>query len=49
MKAFVDTVGIKSTNLKDKFFFPEFCGFPINLDVGKGYRQPYASFNDKEG
>ena len=38
-KALVDTVSIKSANLKD-------CGFPNCLDIGKGHKLPYAAWND---
>ena len=34
-KEFVDTVGIKSADLKDKFFALEFCGFPNCVNVYK--------------
>lgn len=36
LKAFVDTVRIKSADLKKKNFVLEFCGFPYFLDVRKG-------------
>ena len=42
-KALVDTLGIKSADLKDKFFVLEFCGFPNCLDVEKGRKLPYAA------
>ena len=45
LKAFVDTVRIKSADLKNKFSSSvEFCGFPCFLDVGKGRRLPYVAF-----
>ena len=45
-KALVDTVEIKSTDLKEKYFALEFCGFPNNLDIGKGHKLPYAAKNN---
>ena len=41
-KAFVDTYGIKSADLKNKPFVQEFCGFPSYLNVTKGRRLPYV-------
>ena len=38
----VDTVGIKSADLEDKFFFLEFCDLPNFLDIGKGCKLRYA-------
>lgn len=46
LKADVDTVEIKSTDLKEKYFALEFCGFPNNLDIGKGHKLPYAAKNN---
>ena len=42
-KVLVNTMGIKSANLKDKL---EFCGFPNCADVRKGHKPPYATQND---
>ena len=42
-KAFVDTVRIKSADLKNNFFVLDFCGLPCFLDVGKGRRLPYVA------
>ena len=42
-KALVDTLGIKSADLKDKFFVLDFCGFPNSLEVEKGRKLPYAA------
>ena len=36
-KAFVDTMSIKSADLKTKYFVLEFCGFQGILGVGKGF------------
>ena len=41
-KALVDTVGIKSADLEDKFFALVFCGFSNCLDVRKGRKLPYV-------
>ena len=43
LKAFVDTVRIKSADLKNKILFLEFCGFPYFLDVGKGRILSYVA------
>ena len=45
-KVYIDTKGIKSTDLKDNFFVLEFCGFLNSLDVGEGHRLTYAAWND---
>ena len=42
-KAFVNTVGIKSADLKGNFFALEFCPPPNCLDIGKGRRLPCDS------
>ena len=44
-KPFPDTLGIKSTKLKDKFL-SEFHGFPDCLDVGKSHSLPHVVKND---
>ena len=46
-KAFVDTVRIKTANLKNtEIFVLEFCSCPCFLDVGRGRRLPYVAQND---
>ena len=42
-KAFVDTVGMKSADLKGNFFALEFCPLLNCLDIGKGRRLPCDS------
>ena len=45
LKTFVGTVGIKSVDLENEFFFLEFRGFPNCLNTGKGCSGQYNYIN----